>query len=228
MPPPVAKDTPMRPTDHLRALAADDWQAATTHPFTGALAGGTLPPDRMLAYLQQDHLFIEGFVRLLASAIAHAPSLPDAIPAAQFLGLISGPENTYFLRAIDTLGGRSDPPAPAAPVTAEFQALMGRAARSGRYEQMLAVLVVAEWIYLDWATPHADKAADLPFWFGEWITLHCGAGFEDVVAYLRDQLDTTWDGLDADQRRAVEDSFAHAVLLERRFFDAAQAGYPAS
>lgn len=216
----------MRPTDHLRALAADDWQAATTHPFTDALADGTLSQDLMLGYLQQDHLFIEGFVRLLASAIAHAPSLPDAIPAAQFLGLISGPENTYFLRAIETLGGRTDPPAPAAPVTAEFQALMARAARSGRYEQMLAVLVVAEWIYLDWATPHVDKAADLPFWFGEWITLHCGAGFEGVVAYLRSQLDTAWQTLDADQRRAVEDTFTLAVRLERRFFDAAQAGYP--
>lgn len=216
----------MRPTDHLRALAADDWQAATRHPFTDALADGTLPADRMLAYLQQDHLFIDGFVRLLASAIAHAPSLPDAIPAAQFLGLISGPENTYFLRAIDALGGTCEPPAPAAPITAEFQALMAQAARSGRYEQMLAVLVVAEWSYLDWATPHADKAADLPFWFGEWITLHSGEGFEGVVAYLRGQLDSAWHTLDDDAKHAVETTFRHAVTLERRFFDAAQSGFP--
>ncbi|WP_306155755.1 TenA family protein [Roseovarius sp. MMSF_3281] len=215
----------MRPTNHLKNLAAEDWQAATRHSFTDALADGSLPKDRMLTYLQQDYLFVEGFVRLLASAIAHAPSLPDAIPAAQFLGLISGPENTYFLRAIDTLGGDPDTPAPAAAVTAEFQALMARAAGSGRYEQMLAVLVVAEWSYLDWASPHADKAADLPFWFGEWITLHSGAGFESVVAYLRGQLDTVWQDLDAGARRAVEDTFRHGVALERRFFDAAMTGF---
>jgi thiaminase/transcriptional activator TenA len=91
---------------------------------------------------------------------------------------------------------------------------------------MLAVLVVAEWSYLDWAAPHADKARDLPFWFGEWITLHSGEGFEGVVAYLRDQLDAVWPGLPAQEQRAVEATFARATRLERVFFDAALAGYP--
>jgi len=224
----MTKEPAMRPTEHLKSLALQDWQAATRHPFTAALADGTLGEDKMLAYLRQDHLFIDGFVRLLASAIAHAPSLSDAIPAAQFLGLICGPENTYFLRAITALGGTPETPAKAAPVTAEFQELMARAAASGRYEQMLAVLVVAEWSYLEWASPFGDRADRLPFWFGEWIALHTGAGFEGVVAYLRDQLDSAWAGLDDDARRAVESTFTHAVTLERRFFDAAQDGYGGS
>ena len=215
----------MRPTDHLKSLCQSDWTAATSHAFTNDLVAGTLAQDKMLAYLRQDYLFIDGFVRLLASAIAQAPSLGDAIPAAQFLGLISGPENTYFLRAIPALGGTPEPPAPAHPVTQEFQALMAKAARSGRYEQMLAVLVVAEWSYLSWASPHADKAGDLPFWFGEWITLHSGAGFEGVVTYLRDQLDRAWDGLGPEDRRAVEETFITATRLERAFFDAASLGY---
>src|SRR6056297_4286161 len=177
----------------------------------------------MLAYLRQDYLFIDGFVRLLASAIAHAPTLPDAIPAAQFLGLISGPENTYFLRAIEALGGQAEPPAPAHPVTAEFQTVMRDAAQSGRYEQMLAVLVVAEWSYLDWAAPHAGKADDLPFWFGEWIALHSGAGFEGVVAHLRDQLDRVWPTLPPDEQRRTEAAFIETTRLERAFFDAALA-----
>src|SRR6056297_2503051 len=216
----------MRPTDHLKDLSADDWNAATRHPFTTALADGTLPKPTMLRYLEQDHLFLAGFVRLLASAIAHAPSLADAIPAAQFLGLITGPENTYFLRAIDALGGDPDTPEAPAPVTAEFQALMAQAAASGRFEQMLAVLVVAEWSYLDWAAPHADRADDLPFWFGEWITLHSGDGFESVVAYLRGQLDAVWPGLSPEEQQAVEATFTDATRLERAFFDAALAGYP--
>ncbi len=215
----------MRPTDHLKNLSAADWHAATRHSFTDALANGTLPKPTMLGYLEQDHLFLAGFVRLLASAITHAPSLADAIPAAQFLGLITGPENTYFLRAIAALGGDPDTPATPAPVTVEFQELLAQAAKSGRYEQILAVLVVAEWVYLEWAAPHADRADDLPFWFGEWITLHSGAGFEDVVAYLRDQLDHAWHALDDAERRAVEDTFRHAVALERRFFDVAQDGF---
>jgi len=217
----------MRPTDHLKSLCAEDWQAATHHAFTERLAAGTLPQDRMLAYLEQDHLFLDGFVRLLASAIAHAPTLPDAVPGAQFLGLICGPENTYFLRAIEALGGDAARPARAHPVTAELQAVMRDAAASGSYARMLAVLVVAEWSYLDWAAPHAGKADDLPFWFGEWIALHSGAGFEGVVAHLRDQLDRVWPTLPPDEQRRTEAAFIETTRLERAFFDAALAGYPA-
>ncbi|WP_085307701.1 hypothetical protein [Planktotalea arctica] len=68
----------MSATQHLQSLVAQDWYAATHHPFTNALADGTLNRDKMAGYLQQDYQFIEGFVRLLASAVSHAPTLTDA------------------------------------------------------------------------------------------------------------------------------------------------------
>ena len=216
----------IRPTEYLRSLAADDWQAATRHGFADAVADGSLPAEKMLGYLQQDYLFIDGFVRLLASAIATAPTLPDAIPAAQFLGLISGPENTYFLRSVEALGGLVELPAEPQAVTRAFQQIMRQAVQSGQYEQMLAVLVVAEWSYLDWASPHATRAQGLPFWFGEWVTLHSGDGFESVVAYLRGQLDRVWVDLSDQQRHSVEATFCKTVALERQFFDAAWQGFP--
>jgi thiaminase/transcriptional activator TenA len=214
----------MRPTDHLKSLAAEDWRAATTHAFTNALADGTMPRDRMVGYLQQDYLFIDGFVRLLASAIAHAPTLADSVPAAQFLAVITGPENTYFLRSFNELS--AEPNASPEPQTRAFQQLMAEARQSGQYEQMLAVLVVAEWIYLEWATPVEHRADALPFWLGEWITLHAGEGFTGVVDYLRGQLDQVWPSLDDSAKSKVEQTFQTAVRLERAFFDAAWAGFP--
>jgi thiaminase/transcriptional activator TenA len=214
----------MRPTEHLRQLAADNWLAATTHAFTTELGDGTLPLDKMRWYLAQDYQFIDGFVRLLASAIAHAPSLADSVPAAQFLAVITGPENTYFLRSFESLDmdAAQQTPDPA-PATRDFQALMAQAVASGRYELMLAVLVVAEWTYLSWATPVNPPRADLPFWFAEWITLHAGEGFEGVVEYLRTQLDQVWPTLNATAQQEVEALFTHAVALERAFFDASYA-----
>ncbi|KCV81992.1 thiamine biosynthesis protein Thi4 [Actibacterium atlanticum] len=213
----------MTPTQMMQSKCTDDWHAATHHAFTDALTNGTIERDIMAGYLQQDYLFVEEFVRLLASAVAHAPTLADGVPGAQFLGLICGPENTYFLRSLEALGV---PEAnKAAPETAAFQALMAEARTSGSYAQMLAVLSVAEGVYLDWASPFADRANDLPFWLGEWITLHCGAGFEGVVAYLRGQLDKAWHKLDAAEQAKVESLFTRAVQLERAFFDAAWAGF---
>lgn len=214
----------MRPTDALRALCPEDWAAATDHPFCTELGAGTLPEAKMRWYLVEDHKFIEEFVRLLASAVAHAPSLEDAVPGARFLGLIAGTENTYFLRALKAIGvseaARSAAPAPEARALLE---IMAQARRSGRYADMLAVLCVAEWSYLEWGERHAPPRGDLPFWFAEWIELHSGEGFRDVVAYLRDQLDREWERIGAGERREVEALFCRTVWLERAFFDAAYA-----
>ena len=213
----------LRPSEMLRARSADDWDAATRHPFCAELAAGTLPKAKMVWYLAQDYSFIDGFVRLAASAIAHAPKLEDRIPLAQFLAVITGPENTYFQRSFDALGvaerDRSQPDL--APATIAFRELMEEAAASGEYARMVAVLTVAEWSYLSWATPFAPPPADLPFYFAEWIDLHAGAGFESVVAYLRDQLDKAWEAADDAGRARATDAFARAVELERAFFDAA-------
>lgn len=212
----------MSATEFLKSSVQADWDAATDHVFCRELADGTLPLDKMRWYLVQDYKFIDQFVRLLATAIAHAPTLADGVPAAQFLGLVTSTENTYFLRSFEALGVSAQvQAAPAAPSTVAFQQLMEAARKSGKYEQMLAVLVVAEWCYLSWADRYTNYSADLPFWFSEWIDLHCGDGFEDVVAYLRGQLDTVWDDLSDADKAAAQDMFQRAVKCERDFFDAA-------
>lgn len=212
----------MRPTDNLCMRCESDWLAATNHVFCSELAQGTLPVEKMKWYLAQDYQFIGSFVRLLATAVAHAPTLNDSIPAAQFLALITGPENTYFQRSFAALEMTPEEQAPA-PVseTLAFIELMDTARASGRYEQMLAVLVVAEWTYLSWAERYVDYSEDLPFWFSEWIDLHSGPGFAAVVEYLRDQFDKFWPGLTASQQDAAVACFQSAIKLERAFFDAA-------
>ncbi len=104
---------------------------------------------------------------------------------------------------------------------------MATARMSGRFEEMLAVLLVAEWSYMEWGERHAPPAPGLPFWFAEWIELHSGAGFRGVVAYLRDQLDRAWERLDPPARERIEKIFVEMVRLECAFFDAALGGAPA-
>ena len=212
----------MRATDALKQSVQSDWDAATDHPFCKELANGTLPLEKMRWYLVQDYKFVDQFVRLLTTAIAHAPTLADGVPAAQFLGLVTSTENTYFLRSFEALGiSGADQNADPAPATCAFQDLMVEARTSGRYEQMLAVLVVAEWSYLTWATRYKAYDANLPFWFSEWIDLHTGEGFEAVVAYLRAQFDGIWVDLDDQQQTQAAVMFRKAVSCERAFFDAA-------
>jgi len=214
----------MRPTEHLVQTVQADWDAAINHAFCKELAEGTLPLDKMRWYLVQDHKFIDQFVRLLATAIAHAPTIEDGRPGAAFLAMVTSTENTYFLRSFEALDvSTAQQAVPPAPSTKAFQDLMEQVRHSGQYEQMLSVLVVAEWTYLSWAEQYEVYDPKLPFWFSEWIDLHCGAGFEGVVAYLRTQLDTLWPNLTAAQQDKATEVFQAAVRCERAFFDASYA-----
>jgi thiaminase/transcriptional activator TenA len=214
--------TDPRPTERLRAAAEPDWTAAVTHRFVGELAAGTLDRTVMRRYLVQDYQFLDAFVALLGAAIHAAPALPQRLPLGRFLGMVASEENTYFQRSFDALGvpeAERSAPALAAP-TAGFQALMREAAASGRYGAMVAVLTVAEWVYLCWAAPLAGRD---PGWFvfREWIELHSGPGFEAWVGFLRDELDRAHAAADGAGRAEIAALFRRAVALERAFFDAA-------
>ena len=65
---------------------------------------------------------------------------------------------------------------------------MREAAETRSYAAALSVLVVAEWLYLDWAS-RAPKPLPDNFVYAEWITLHDNPDFCDFVDFLRAELD---------------------------------------
>ena len=87
--------------------------------------------------------------------------------------MVSGEENTYFLRAFAALGVTELRRAadPDTQPSAGFKAIMREAAETRSYAAALSVLVVAEWLYLDWAS-RAPKPLPDNFVHSEWITLH--------------------------------------------------------
>lgn len=209
-------------TDWLRARAEPDWSRATGHRFTREVIAGEVAPEVMVRYLVQDYAFIDRFVALLGAAVQAAPSLEGRLPLGRFLGMVCSEENTYFVRSFEALGvPEAARLAPELSVPARsFQALMAEAAASGRYADALAVLVVAEWVYLSWALPARDTRRG-PFWCAEWVDLHASPYFEGFVGWLRSELDREGAALDAAGRARVESLFLRAASLERAFFDSA-------
>ncbi len=208
-------------SERLRATNAAGWDAAVGHRFVDELLAGTLADDVLAGYLVQDYQFCDAFTALLGQGCASAPDLDSRLVFARQLGMFASDENTYFVDSFDALGvpdsERSEPQLTDA--TAAFDALMREALHSRSYAQVLAVLLVAEWLYLDWATrPDAGDAGRHEH-LG-WIDLHRGAAFNTWVDWLRAQLDAH-EPADDGERRAVESIFARAVRCELAFFDAA-------
>ena len=78
----------MRFFERLKAAAADEWQAYIEHPFTNALADGSLAERAFRHYLVQDYLFLIEFARAYAVAVYKALTLADMREAASGLTAI--------------------------------------------------------------------------------------------------------------------------------------------
>lgn len=207
----------------LRLSCADDWNACVQHRFVHEIFDGTLSDAVLRRYLVQDYQFINRFVALLGAAIASADVFEPRVTLSQFAAMITSDENTYFLRSFDALGvPQSERLQPVLSAqTQAFQQLMQEAAQSQQYANCIAVLAVAEGLYLDWADQPAKKHLPLPqrFEHAEWITLHANDFFRGFVAWLRAELDRIAPGLDAEQKAQATSYFQRAVQLERAFFD---------
>lgn len=205
-------------TETLRQASQPAWSQSVGHRFVRELLDGTVSDAVMARYLIQDHRFLDSFLTLLGAALASADSFEARIRFGRFIGMVSGEENTYFLRSFAALGvGEQErTTSPDSKPTAGFKAIMREAAATRSYAAALSVLVVAEWLYLDWA-----QQASLPqpenFVHAEWITLHDNPDFRDFVGFLRSELDRVGPG-EAEMSR---DFFLRTVALEKAFFDSA-------
>jgi thiaminase/transcriptional activator TenA len=212
---------PERFTDTLRATSEPAWSAAVGHRFVTELFAGAMPDAVMAHYLVQDHRFLDSFLTLLGTALASADTFAARLRYGRFIGTMSSDENTYFLRAFEALGVTEERRAaePDTAPTASFKAIMREAAETRRYAAALSVLVVTEWLYLDWAS-RAPKPVPGNFVHAEWVALHDNTDFRDFVDFLRAELDRIGPG-EADLCR---DFVRRTVALELAFFDVAYAG----
>lgn len=206
----------------LRELTAPTWDAAVGHRFVDEIWRGGIDSDVLATYLVQDHQFVDAFLALMGAAVASADRADARVVHARQLGIIAGPENDFFARALDTLdvplADRTDPGL--LEPTRGFVDLMDEARRSADYPSCLAVLLVAEWLYLEWATRPEETPPEEPLQ-AEWIALHSGRAFTAWVEFLRAEFDRGCADLEAPHRDRVQELFVRAVDLELAFFDAA-------
>ncbi|RSH81672.1 uncharacterized protein EHS24_007855 [Apiotrichum porosum] len=203
----------------LRAKTEGIWSAAVGHRFVEELWLGTVPEPVISTYLAQDALFCDAFVALMGGAVSNADDPKARMAIGRQLGFVASDEDGYFTRALARLRPNAAPPAPLAP-TRGFIDLMNEA-RRGDYASALVVLLVAEWLYLDWATPETPRPTPSDWVFAEWIDLHRGDAFEAWVDLLRSETDRVASTADAATLARMEDMFTRAVNLELAFFNAA-------
>lgn len=217
--------SPDGPAAALRAETAATWDAAVGHRFVTELFAGTVEDSVMKKYLVQDYQFFESFLSMLGACVAHADDIAPKLRFSKQLGFLEADENSYFLRAFAEVGvpaGEYEAPMLTDP-TARFRNIMEEAVASASYPDLLVVLVIAEWLYLDWGE-REDPMPRRHVHTG-WIDLHRGEDFRAWVQFLVDELERVFPiGDDAESlanRDRLTQLWQRTVDVELAFFDEA-------
>lgn len=208
----------------LRAYTHDEWEAAVNHRFVRELVDETIAPEVLRDYLIQDYQFAQDFLSLLGQVLASADTMKAKVRLAAQLGFIAGDEDPYFHDRFAQYGVSEDQilHPELVPASRGFKKLYTDTIETRSYADGLAVLVVAESLYLDWAeraTNHGRRLPVKPEHRG-WVDVHRGEFFTEWVDFLIAEFNRVADPDDPELR----ERFSTAVHYELGFFDDAYAG----
>ena len=208
-------------SEYLKKCSGKLWNEATNHKFTNELKNDKLEDHIFKKYIIQDYIFIETLVTLIGKAVYISPNMNSKIKWANFLYAITSDENNYFQRSFDVLDVSKEERTNTKLFLSisDFSKLMHGVANNGTYEEILAVILAAEWIYDTWAS-NAKKPYPKRFYLSEWITLHNNSSFKDTVAWIKKELDIISQKLTISEQHKVANLFIKIVRLEVSFFDA--------
>ncbi len=211
-------------SQQLRERHRDLWERMVTHPFVREMGTGTLPQEKFQGYFLQDYVFLRDFVTLLALGVAKAPSMDVARRLATFMAGVLQGEESLFREAFRDWGlapERYTHPEPG-PTAKAMGDMMARIAYGGGFPEILSVLVVTEWTYLDWATRLSRSGMPADPVQRRWVEIHCNADFRAFVQWLIAPLDSL--ALTDEQRGRVGRLFLATLRYEVAFWEAAYRG----
>lgn len=210
--------------ESYRTACKNEWNAAVNHRFNQELVADTLADDVLRRYLIQDWQYTSGFYSLLGQAIASADLLSSKIRLSRQLGFISNDEDTYFhdrFEQFNVSHAELDNPQ-LTPSSLGITKLYADTVQTRSYADAIAVLCVAESLYLDWAQTLTNEGRNVPRKEQNlgWIRVHRDAGFKNWVDFLIQELNR----LGSPNNEELKSRFARAVHWELAFFDDAYRG----
>ena len=217
-----AQSTPgARFCEWLRDEAEPWWTRMVEHRMTRDMAADCLPADVLLRYLVYEHDFVETAVTIFGYALVKAPGIAEQTRLAAALQGLTTDQLAWFRRVFGELGVSDDQRVvtdPPPPVSAFRDGMLSLAAH-GTYEEILAGMAAAEWMYLTWSRAAHARGPSHPV-CGEWIALHVSPPFADQVAWLLDELDRLGPQLTPVRQHKLAAAFRRTLILEIGFHDA--------
>jgi thiaminase/transcriptional activator TenA len=210
--------------ERLKTAASAEWRAYTEHPFTNAMADGSLSEAAFRHYLVQDYLFLIEFARAYALAVYKSPKLDDMREAAAGLSAILDVEMNLHVK-LCAGWGLSPNDLEHAPPAVEMLAYTRYVLDAGMRGDLLSLKVALAPCVIGYAEiatrlaahPHASAATNP---YRVWIDEYAGAPYQEVAANARAHLESLASHYATPAREAeLIAIFREATRLEADFWE---------
>ena len=208
--------------DWLKGEASAEWRAYVEHPFTTAMADGSLPQPAFRHYLVQDYLFLIEFARAYALAVYKAPLLSDMREAAAALSAILDVEMNLHVKLCAGWGLSHDdleraPPAPEMLAYTRYVLDTGMRGDLLGLKVALAPCVIG---YAEIGTRLAAAVSGTTNPYRVWIDEYAGDAYQEVARKACRDLDRLADRYGTPARKAeLLQTFREATRLEADFWE---------
>lgn len=223
---PVVSADPVRFTDLLWDAAEDIRHAIDDLEFLRLLGAGALPLDAFRRYLEQDSLYLGGYVKALSLVAAHAPSpTAGAFWASAAASAMDEAASHESMLTGGALPPSTQTPEPS-PACLGYTSYLTATAATEPYPVAAAAVLPCFWIYADVGRSLAraaqavlDREPEHPY--AQWVAAYDAPEFHAIVDAAKSFVDDAAASATPAQRQQMLDAFVVASRYELMFWDSA-------
>lgn len=205
-------------SDQLKAEAQPIWRQIFAHPFLREIKDGTLPLEKFRYYLTQDYLYLEGFARTVAMALAKAPDAGTLEELSQrVLTPVERPLHHQLLEAAGISQDYIREVGRSPTNTAYVNHMMVTAALYG-LGPTAAALLPCPWTYHDLKDEVGSSEHPL---YSQWTGFYVAGLLQDSVNAWRGFVDAAAAEAGPAEREAMRRAFLTSSRYEYMFWDMA-------
>ena len=224
-------------TDRARAVREhDNWRALAEQATTEDGAADARFRAAFRRYFATDYVFVEDFINLLARALSSAPTFAIKARLGAFLNALLEGEATLFRASLRELWSVDADDAASVralgddDVATAMSTFLRRVAERGDWLSRIAVVAVAEGLYLSWAlrvvdddvrdvaSGRVDGASAERALYAKWVwPLHSSEEFQRATCAFVEAFNDAWRDADDDSRARCEVVAREMLDLERAF-----------
>ena len=215
----------MKTSERLYQVAFPIWESYYNHPFVKGIADGTLPKEKFLFYMIQDHKYLMQYAKVFALGVIRSVKESDMRVFGDLIKATLDTENAVHQSYLASLGITREmiDSTPMCLNNESYTNYMISIGFKGGLAEIAAAVLACSWSYKligDYIEENYPESKNHPF-YSNWVNTYSSQGFRDANDLMIDMCDRFTEGFTEEQIQELEKIVIICSKYEYQFWDMA-------